>query len=61
MILIENKEDIITNKVMDNIYWKEDNIWDSNYNIWDKQDMNIRRITNSNYLIHNIYNEINRE
>jgi hypothetical protein len=61
MILKDNKKDISFNKVMDNIYWKEKNIRNSNNNIWFIQKMNIRRITNSNYLTYNIYHEINRE
>jgi hypothetical protein len=58
MRLIGNKIDVINDKVMDNIHWKEDNIRYSNNNIWFIQKMNIRILTNSNYLIDNIYNEV---
>jgi hypothetical protein len=61
MILIENKKYITYSKIRNKIYWKEMNIWKSNGDIWDKQEMNIRRIIESNYLIDNIYNEINRK
>jgi hypothetical protein len=58
MRLKHNKEGRITNKVMDNIYWKEKNIRNSNNNIWFIQKMNIRILTNSNYLIDEIRNEV---
>jgi hypothetical protein len=61
MRLIDNKEDISYEKVWGDIYWKEDNIWYSDNNISYKQYMDIRIVTTSNYLIHNISNEINRE
>jgi hypothetical protein len=61
MILIGNKVDIIGNKISNRIYWEEDNIRESNWDIWNKQDMNILRLIESNYLISNIHNDINRE
>jgi hypothetical protein len=62
MRLTGNKRDIINNKVWgDIIYCKEKNILDSNWNIMFEQDMDIRSLINSNYLIFNIRNEINRE
>jgi hypothetical protein len=61
MRLKHNKEDIIDSKVRNMIFWKERNIMDSNGDIFNKQDIGIYRLINSNTLIHNIYNEINRE
>jgi hypothetical protein len=61
MILTGNKEDIIDDKVRNRIYWEEDNIMNSNINIRYKQEMNTFRVINSNCLIFNIRNEINRE
>jgi hypothetical protein len=61
MILIENKEDIIDSKVWGNIYWKEDNIAMSSSKIWYIQDMSMHTLLNSNWLLDNIYNDINRE
>ena len=61
MRLKENKCNISYNKIRNKIYWIEDNIRNSDINIWDKQDIDIRRLTTSNYLIFNICNEINRE
>jgi hypothetical protein len=61
MILTGNKEDIIDDKVRNRIYWEEDNIMNSNINIRYKQEMNTFRVINSNWLIFNIRNEINRE
>ena len=58
MRLIGNKRGIIENKVWVDIYWKEKNIRYSNKNALYKQEIGINEIT-SNYLILNIYNEIN--
>jgi hypothetical protein len=60
MRLTDNKKGRIFNKVRNRIYWKEMNICNSNYNIWDKQEIYTYQLITSNYLIHNIYNEINR-
>jgi hypothetical protein len=60
MRLIGNKKDIIENKVMDNICWKERNLRESNNNILYKQDISIRRLITLNVLMNRIYNEINR-
>jgi hypothetical protein len=57
MRLIGNKEHISYVK----IYSKEDNIRYSNINIWHEQDIYTISLITSNYLIGNIYNEINRE
>jgi hypothetical protein len=48
-------------KVSNIIYFKEYNIRNSDDNIWYKQGISIRRLINSNWLIPNIYHEINRE
>jgi hypothetical protein len=61
MRLTGNKEGISHNKVVNVIYWKEDNIRNSDINIWDKQDIDIHTVTTSNYLTYNIYHDINRE
>jgi hypothetical protein len=60
MRLKGNKECITYSKVMDRIYWAEKNLWNSNWDIWCKQDIDTCSAVNSNYLIHNIYDEINR-
>jgi hypothetical protein len=60
MRLIDNKRGITFDKVSDVTYWEEDNIMHSNNNIRYKQDISIHRIINSNYLMNNISNEINR-
>ena len=61
MRLIGNKKDISYGNISNRIYWKEMNIWYSNIDIWDKQYMDIQSLTQSDYLIDNIYNDINRE
>jgi hypothetical protein len=60
MILIENKRGIIHYNITDRIYLGEDNILKSHNHIWDKQDISIRRLIESDYLIGSIYHEINR-
>jgi hypothetical protein len=60
MRLIENKEYIKDDKVRNRIYWAEDNVWYSYKHIWNKQDIDTDELINSNYLMYNIYNEINR-
>ena len=59
MKLIDNKRGTIENRVWGNIYWKEKNVRYSNKNTLYKQEIGIDELT-SNYLIDNIYNEINR-
>jgi hypothetical protein len=61
MRLTGNKEYISYNKVRNRVYWKEENLWNSHNHIWYKQDMNIQSLIQLDYLIDNIYNEINRE
>jgi hypothetical protein len=60
MILIGNKKGRITNKVMDNICWKGHNIMGYNIDILAKQAIDTYIVINSNYLIRNIYDDINR-
>jgi hypothetical protein len=55
MRLTENKGGTVDYILYDRIYWKEGNVRDSNW------ELNIGRLINSNYLIPNIYHEINRE
>ena len=61
MILIGNKVDIIDYKVRNRIYWKLFNLRLSDNHIWDKQGIWVQSLINSNSLIMNIYDEINRE
>jgi hypothetical protein len=61
MRLTENKGGISYDKVIDRLYCKEMNIRLSIYYIWDKQGISTLNLINSNFLIANIYDEINRE
>jgi hypothetical protein len=61
MRLTGNKKDISYGNISKRIYWKEDNIRYSDINIWTKQYMLIHSLIQSDYLIHDIYNDINRE
>jgi hypothetical protein len=60
MRLIGNKRDISYDKVNNRIYWKGDDIRYCNTDIWYNQGIDIRIITQSNWLINNMHNEINR-
>jgi hypothetical protein len=60
MRLIDNKKDIIHDKVSNSIYWGQRNVWISNGDIWCEQSMNMLSLTNSVFLMERIYNEIDR-
>jgi hypothetical protein len=45
---------------LNRLYWIERHLGYSNYNIRNKQNIDTYRLIASNYLINNIYNEINR-
>jgi hypothetical protein len=60
MILIENKRDRFYGKIT-RISWKEYNILYSRVCIMKNQNLDKKWLISSNYLIRNIYNDINRE
>jgi hypothetical protein len=45
---------------LNRLYWIERHLGYSNYNIRNKQNMDIRRLLNSNYLLMQLYDEIKR-
>jgi hypothetical protein len=61
MRLIGNKKGITYVNISERIPCKEINIRNSDINIWAKQEIWIHSLIESNYLMHNIYNDINRE
>jgi hypothetical protein len=60
MILIDNKMDTVNSVIFYGIYKVEINIKDSRWDIWLLEDIQIGRLINSNDLICNIRNDINR-
>jgi hypothetical protein len=61
MRLKHNKKEISYGNITKRIYWKESNIMYSTIDIWNKQNIDTLSLINSNELISNIYNEVNRE
>lgn len=59
MRLIENKESIVDDEMYD-INFKNHLVWCSNLNIYSNQDILLSASITSNFLIRNIYHEVNR-
>jgi hypothetical protein len=49
------------NPVLKRTFWEADTITDSNFNIWDKQDIDLYGLLNSDFLMSDIQDEINRK
>jgi hypothetical protein len=60
MRLKDNKKDMTDNNVNNMLFLKVKNVRISNIDIWNEQYIDTYRLIASNYLINNIYNEINR-
>jgi hypothetical protein len=61
MRLIENKEDISYDKVTAMIFWELTKARSSYWTIVELQGIDVRILIHSNYLLYNIYDDINRE